>query len=153
MPLDKGSVEVNAIDNESEVVDWRKYKIGVIRPIFYAKRLIGSKPKKLAVAPDTLDILPLDDANKVEGKDSTEHKFKLYFHGEPYKAKAEVKIYSPKGWIWEGELSDEGAFSFVSEWPGLYVVEAIVMENTPGTFKGKEYEAIRHRATLSVVLK
>ena len=32
----------------------------------------------------------------------------------------------------------------------LYVVEVEYQENTPGQFKGKPFEASRHRATLAV---
>jgi hypothetical protein len=44
--------------------------------------------------------------------------------------------------------------SFTPLWPGFYVVEVEYQEKTPGEYKGKAFEALRHRGTLTVdVLK
>lgn len=143
---------VLAIDDEGEVVDWRKHRLGIVRPIFYARAIVPGSSGNAPDAPKkyALDLLPLDVAAGVI-KVGAPAKFRVLFNGEPYTGRAELRVYAPNGWSWEGSLSKaDSTVSFTPLWPGLYVAEAIVREERSGTFKGKEYEAIRHRATLSL---
>lgn len=142
-----------AVDDEAPVVDLSQYRIGVVRPIYYAHTFVpylsssGSKDEWSSPS-TTLDLLPFQNNTKLSVGKATS--FQIRFKAAPLSARAEVRIYAPNGWSWEGDVKEQGKVTFIPEWPGLYVVEVIVMEETLGEYNGKKYEAIRHRATLTL---
>jgi hypothetical protein len=122
------------------VRDWTAYGLGIVKPLFYARH----QPLEAARAPSTpalpLDILPT--ANRGV--------FKVFFNGQPL-AGTEVKIVAPNTWSQEGKTDAEGRVRLPMPWRGQYVLQAVHMERTAGTYDGKPYEARRHRTTLTVV--
>ena len=66
------------------------------------------------------------------------------------KKKGEVKEEDFKKWL-EGKTDAEGRVRLPMPWRGQYVLQAVHMERTAGTYDGKPYEARRHRTTLTVV--
>ncbi|HEX7235080.1 MAG TPA: hypothetical protein VF243_07415, partial [Nitrosospira sp.] len=52
------------------------------------------------------------------------------------------------------ELSadENGKVIIPTPFTGQYVLEVIHRESQPGEFEGKQYEAVRHRATLTFIL-
>ena len=127
---------LTAQDTAMPVKDLRKNHIGIVKPMYYA-RFVGNG----AEAPSTqaLDIQPL-------GAD----RFRVTLHGKPL-AKAKLLAYAPNQWMREYETDDVGEASVHTPWPGLYVLEVVQLEATPGTYQGEPYEAVRHVSTLSLV--
>lgn len=158
-----GVVDLVAEEVESPVVDYTNSGIGVVRPTFYARtRFLSFDERRVAKGAwgaepvTTLDIIPITvhlDSRRGRFGPAAEDEvvFQVYFKGDPVDATPDtLNVYGPNGWIWKAVVDQRGVARFKPLWPGLYIVDAIVMERTPGTFKGTAYEAIRHRATLSI---
>lgn len=64
-----------------------------------------------------------------------------------------LRVYAPNGWGIEVRLDPSGVGTFQPLWPGQYVADCIHLERTPGKFKGREYEALRHRATYAFTVR
>jgi hypothetical protein len=122
-----------AQDVERDVVDYTKHGIGVVKPAFYARA--AADP---SIAPaQTLDVLP------VAGSSAT---FRVTFKNAPL-ANATVSVTAPNLWMREHKTTSEGLVMVEMPWPGQYVLDVVHKEVGPGEFKGKPYEAVRHRAT------
>lgn len=143
------SSAVLAIDDSSEVVDMRKYGKGIVRPIYYARAVTAAPTVK--GTKQTLDIIPTD--SEVSLPTGKEARLDLIFRDAPASAKVELMVFAPNGWAKELKADEFGKIKFIPLWSGRYVIEAILTESIPGEFKGKSYEAVRHRATLSIVAK
>lgn len=139
---------LSAIDDESPVVDLSKHRIGIVRPIFSATAVLPGSDAALSLRTPgpALQLLPAAATNLRTGQEVS---FKIMLNGAPVAQKATVYINAPNGWAWEGEVAD-GSVAFTPLWPGQYVADVVVLEEVPGEFKGKTYEAIRHRATLTL---
>ncbi|MFQ5715822.1 MAG: DUF4198 domain-containing protein [Nitrospinales bacterium] len=160
-----GFYDLVATDAQSPVVDYSKYDIGVVRPIFYTRaRLLSFQEGTLSERAQIprpvldLDIIPLtrhlDIRTGAFGPAaSQEVVFRVFFKGKPFADRAEINIYAPNGWLWEGRVDIDGIGRFTPIWPGLYVIDVVYKEKVPGKFAGKVYEAVRHRATLSLVVR
>jgi hypothetical protein len=138
--LDKASGWVLAVDTKSEVKDYRKNRLGIVKPMFYARAAIANQ---LAAAGPSLplDILPVPgDAKAVQ----------VFFAGRPL-PNAKVSVYAPNLWMQELQCDAQGKLTPATPWPGRYVLDVIHEEARPGEYNGKAYESIRHRMTLSFV--
>jgi hypothetical protein len=125
-------------DLAGKVQDWSKSDIGIVKPMFYGRAAVAGKVS--ATKPTlTLDILP-DPSNP--------HELQVFFNQQPL-PKAKVLIYAPNQWMQEFQTDEAGKVKISTPWPGLYVLDVIYKERTPGEFEGTKYEAIRHRATFS----
>jgi hypothetical protein len=121
---------------DTEVKDYTKSGIGIIKPMFYSR----SGPMNSEAPPQPsleLDILP------VAGSPGS---FQVYFKKNPL-ADAKVMIYAPNLWMQEFKSDAEGKIKIETPWEGRYVLDAVHKEELKGVFKGKSYDAIRHRAT------
>lgn len=121
-----------------KVKDMTKHNFGIVKPMYYAR--IGSG-KAEAASSHALDIQPLGN-NKV----------RINLNGKPL-AKAKFKVMAPNQWLQELDADDNGEATFSMPWAGLYVLEAIYLEPSKGSYQGDAYENIRHVSTLSVVNK
>jgi hypothetical protein len=138
--LDKANGWVLAVDTKSEVKDYRKNRLGIVKPMFYARTAIGNQ-LAAAVPSLTLDILPVPgDAKAVQ----------VFFAGRPL-PNAKVSVYAPNLWMQELQADAQGKLTPSTPWPGRYVLDVIHEEAKPGEFNGKGYESLRHRMTLSFV--
>ena len=118
------------------IKDWRTNGIGIVKPMYYARYA----PQGTIATPTlALDIIPASDGKSV----------KVYLATTPL-AGATVSFYAPNGWLQSGKTNAQGDFTISMPWRGQYVTEVIHLEAKPGTFNGGAYEAIRHRATLSL---
>lgn len=159
-----GIYDLVGTDAKSLVVDYTKYGIGVVRPMFYARTRILSFQDGLVSKnvrkPEPrmgLDILPvtrhLDHMNGKFGPAPKEEMvYQIYFNGKPLTQKADILIYAPNGWMWEGKADSEGTGRFSPLWPGTYVIDVVFKEQVPGNFMGKPYELVRHRSTLTLAV-
>ena len=75
--------------------------------------------------------------------------FIVMFNGMPL-TQNKVTLYAPNDWEKEYKTDDKGGVVMPLPWRGQYVVEVIFKVPSAGEFGGQKYEAIRHRATLTV---
>lgn len=138
--LDEQAGWVLAIDAKSEVKDYRKHRLGIVRPMFYARTAIANQG---AAARPTLqlDILPVPGDPKA---------VQVFFDGRPLAA-AKVSVYAPNLWMQELQSDAQGKLTPATPWPGRYVLDVVHEEAKPGELNGQRYEAVRHRMTLSFV--
>lgn len=166
LPVDEtGLYDLVATDTTNPVVDWRKFDIGIVRPLFYARSWLlsfqeggVSERVRMPKAVLDLDILPvtrhLNVGSGTFGPEVGEEViFRVLFKEKPLIERSKISIYATNGWLWEGRIDSAGIGRFTPLWPGRYVVEVIYLEKNPGEFEGKAYEAIRHRATLSLMAR
>lgn len=139
--LEQGSGWLLARDVLSEVKDYRKSDLGIVKPMFYARAAVANHAEPPARPSLELDILP------VAGEAGA---LQVYFGGQPL-AGAKVLVYAPNLWMQELKSDERGRVIPKTPWPGRYVLDIVHKEAKPGEFKGQRYEAIRHRMTYSFV--
>ena len=124
------------------VKDWTKSGIGVVKPMFYARHSAWPLKTAALAAPEMkLDIQPVM---------GLKNGFIVMLNGMPL-TQNKVTLYAPNDWEKEYKTDDKGGVVMPLPWRGQYVVEVIFKEPSAGEFGGQKYEAIRHRATLTVV--
>jgi uncharacterized GH25 family protein len=121
-----------------KVKDLSKHHYGIVKPMYYAR--IGNGNAEAATS-HALDIQPIGN-NKV----------RINLNGKPL-AKAKLKVMAPNQWMQELDANENGEASYEMPWTGLYVIEAIHLEQNPGHYEGDVYENIRHVSTYSIVNK
>jgi hypothetical protein len=130
------NAELIAEEKRMGVRDWSGSGIGIVKPMFYARATGTNAAVKPAMQ---LDIVPTGSADQ----------FKVWFKDQPL-AKSAVTVYAPNGWWQEHKTDANGNVALARPWRGQYVIEVIFLEKAAGTFEGKTYNAVRHRATLTV---
>lgn len=156
-----GRYAVMAEQREAHVQDLTKYDMGIVKPMFHARGQflcfeegrVGEREPDAAVHQD-LDVIPLTKGlNLAKGTltygPGGEIVVKVLFKGAPFASK-HLLVHAPIGWDKELHTDAHGIASFTPPWTGRYVFEAEHQEKTPGEFKGKPFEAVRHRGTLAL---
>lgn len=160
-PCMPGRYAVTAHQAQAGVQDLTKHDIGIVKPMFYARTefvcyadgRVGERQPDPQASLD-LEVIPLSHGLDLARK-SVSHRLggeivlKILFKGNPLAAR-QVLVHSPIGWDKELHTDSQGIASFTAAWPGRYVVEVDYQEKTPGQFKEKPFEAVRHRGTLAV---
>ncbi len=121
-----------------KVKDLTKYYYGIVKPMYYARIGTGNAEEATNHA---LDIQPLGN-NKV----------RIHLNGNAL-SKAKLKVMAPNQWLQELDADENGEATFNMPWAGLYVLEAIYLEPSKGSYQGDAYENIRHVSTLSLLKK
>jgi hypothetical protein len=120
------------------VQDLREYEIGIVKPMFYART---EAPTGTMAAPAlNLDIVPTEKKNE----------FRVFFKQQPA-AGFKIMVYAPNLWMQELKTAEDGLVNIETPWPGQYVLDVVHKEAASGEFKGTAYEAVRHRATCSLL--
>ncbi len=156
-----GRYAVTARQQDAAVQDLTKHDMGIVKPLYYARTefvcyadgRVGERQPQPVPAAD-LEVLPLSRGmdlshQTVSPRVGSEVVLNVLFKGAPV-ASRQVLVHSPIGWDKELHTDTQGVASFHPAWPGFYVVEVEYQEKTPGQFKGKPFEAARHRATFTV---
>lgn len=160
-----GRYNLIANDHETEVKDGtRSATIGMMyKPMYYARtQLLVFEPGRVSEREAEitglldLDIVPLtshlDPLNgTISPKVGDEVVIQVLFKGEPL-AKAKPLAYAPIGWLKELRTNSKGITRFTPLWPGTYVIDCVYLEKAPGQFERKNYQAIRHRATFTLIV-
>lgn len=147
-----------------EVQDLTQSDGGIIRPLFFArtqflsfeKGRVSEREEEIKEYLD-LDIIPVTKSldpltGSIVPRAGDEFVVRVIFKGKPL-AKKRVNAFGPNGWIKEMQSTDSwGVTSFAPLWPGRYVLQITHDEKAPGEFKGKSYETLNHRATLSLLV-
>jgi hypothetical protein len=129
-----------AEDLTSEVKDYRKQEIGIVKPMFYARAALGNAapPERPSLE---LDLLPVPAQPGV---------FRVFFAGKPL-AGAKVFVYAPNLWMRELVSDEQGQVTAPAPWPGRYVLDVTHKDGKPGEYRGQQYASARHRMTFSFV--
>jgi uncharacterized GH25 family protein len=127
---------LTAIDNSMGVKDWRSSGVGMVKPIFYARYVASSAAMAAQMA---FDVTPSGRPGQ----------FIVTLNGKPL-AKTKVDMFAPNGWARDARTDEAGMVTFPMPWRGQYVIEVTHKEDIPGEFEGAKYEALRHRATLTI---
>ena len=149
-PKAAGKFEIELTNLVREVVDWTQYDIGLVQPTYYGHKAfyVGGKAEAKAKPTMRFQIVPVEE--KIVYSVNKPINLKLTYEGKDFKGK--LMVYAPNTWMKEVESKD-GTYTFTPLEKGMYIVESIYKEKAPGTFKGKSYEAIRHRTTLALTVQ
>ena len=128
---------VTAQELDYPVKDWTASGIGIAKPMYYARYGPGSAGASPSL---DLDVVPATDGKSVQ----------VWVHGKPL-AGATVALHARNGWSKTDKADAEGRATIAMPWRGQYVVEVIHAEKLAGSFGGKAYDVIRHRATLTMM--
>lgn len=142
---EKGDYRIWAINAKREVMDWSKYHIGIVKPMYYASVVLQTSGNTFPLPADTSNLLISQQAGK-------QPSFKITFKNSPLKD-AKVSVHAPGEWSKETKTDQDGYFSFLPFGKGIHVIECIYSEPVEGNFKDKKFEAIRHRATTTVIIE
>ena len=131
-----------AVEAGYPVKDWTKQGIGVVKPVFSARLSDWPLATALPPAPGIdLDVQPVPAS-----RDTVQ----VLFQGRPL-AGARLVVHAPNGWDQEHKADGEGKVRVLLPWRGQYVLEVLHRDAVAGEFQGQRYEAVRHRATLTIV--
>ena len=78
--------------------------------------------------------------------------FKLFWKGGPVSA-SQVNVVTADGWTRVLRAEPDGSVKLPTSVPGLYVLEVSVKLNGSVTIDGKQYDDVRHTATLSFTVE
>lgn len=156
-----GRYAVLAEQTAAEVQDLTKYDHGIVKPMFHARSQfvcfeegrLGEREAE-ALPQFDLDVIPVSKGVNLAKGITTywpggEIVAKVVYKGAPL-ASRQVIVHAPNGWDKELHTDAQGIATFTPPWAGRYVLEVEHQDKTPGEFKGKPYEAVRHRSTLSL---
>jgi len=144
-PENDGLYTIIAINKVREVMDWSKYDIGVVKPDYYASKQVIVENNQSASG-ESKNLYPEFAIVPYPSKDNKQPAFQLLYKNKPF-PNTKLFVHAPNEWSKEFKTNDEGVFTFNPLWEGLYVIECIYKEKSPGTYNGKDYKAIRHRVT------
>lgn len=160
-PEEAGIYQVLTTNAAAKVMDLRSSNLGVVKPMYYSRQIVfcpgkdnTDKLKTSTLKPYfNLDLIP-DYSNSSLNKFSVNQavNFYSYFKKMPVKG-GKIFAHAPNGWSKEIDANDKGLCTFIPIWEGQYVIDWVYTENKPGTFQDKSYEAIRHRAVLTINVK
>ena len=152
-PEESGSYQIALTVNEAPVVDWRDYDLGILKTNFFSTATIQvgtTENSKLVSAPvsgkNQLVVTPVD---AISFDRETPIEFEVTFNGKPL-AEQEVVIGYQDKWFKSLYTDEAGKINLSLPWDDSFVIETVYTEETPGTFQGDEYEAIRHTATFRI---
>jgi len=124
-----------AVEAGVAVRDLTKNGLGIVKPMFYARYAELTAPQQVTLP---LDLVPVADG-----------RVRLTLNGKPL-ANAPLSLYSPRRAVTSSITDAAGEVAVATDEPGVYVLDAIHVEAKPGSFAGVAYEAVRHRATLTL---
>jgi hypothetical protein len=144
-PEQPGTYTLVLENNEVDVIDYTQYDFGIFKAHYNATARVqveGPLSDTRSVNPGGLTLKRLSS-----GSDSV--RLQVVYKDNPL-ANAEVKIYVSDLWSKTLESDPSGEISFYLPWQTTYIAEATMKEETPGIFKGDEYEFIWHCATFCI---
>ena len=152
-PKQKGSYQLALNVLKAPVVDWTEYDLGILKTNFFSSATVrvgstaGSNlPLK---STDTNNQLIVQPTKAVSFERQSPLQFKVTYKGKPL-ADQEVKVGYEDRWFKTLYTDEEGLVTTSLPWEGQFVIETVYTEETAGTFKGDDFEAIRQTATFSI---
>lgn len=144
-PQTEGGYTITGINDEREVQDWNRHGLGIVRPVQYLKAIYQVGGATTALSPSSfLDVA----VSKPQGSSYAIQSFK---NNVPF-AGATILVTHPGGEETTLVADKDGKATFTVDKPGLYLVGIEWIDKTPGQFKQKNYETVRHQLDYSLYL-
>lgn len=160
IPQSPGLYSIILKSNKAEVVDWREYDLGILKPNFYATAatVIGSnKAQKIEnhnQELENINPLVIHSMNKVENSlldTGDELMLRVSYKGKPLK-EHELVVGISDQWTKTVYTNNKGVARIRLPWAQQYVAEVVYTEENPGTFNEKDFEKVRHTASYTIKL-
>lgn len=152
-PEKKGHYQLALNITRAPVVDWTDYNLGVLKTNFFGSAIVkvgSSDSSSLTVDPVAeANQLVVQPTQTVSFERQSPIQFKVTYKGEPL-AEQEVKVGYKDQWFKTLYTDEQGIVTVSLPWDEQYVVETVYTEDSPGSFQGDDYEAIRQTATFSI---
>ena len=146
-PGQAGTYQVLLVNDTRAVQDWTSHKMGIVRPREYLRAVCqvgGGSPSAKPVY--YLDVTP--QMGLTSGKPAT---LLVTKDGAAY-ANAPVKLTTPDGKQTKQTADANGRLTLTPTGAGQYVVDVDFMDKTPGQYQGKDYQAVRNKTALTIVI-
>ncbi|OJV22582.1 MAG: hypothetical protein BGO21_05350 [Dyadobacter sp. 50-39] len=146
-PSENGTYVILLENKVREVADWRNTsgKLGIIKQNYYARATV-QVGDQVHVSQKAFTDLLVSSVHDPGAK--SEVVFLATFQGKPLQATTLV-VRAPGMQEIKLTTDEQGKVSWAGARPGLYTVTALLRFETPGTYKGVFYEAIREKATFT----
>jgi hypothetical protein len=144
-PTKEGVYQIIGLNDTREVHDWKRHNLGIVRPIQHLRTtyLVGTNSNE-QITENELDAI---------AKQSGDNIMVTAWKGQAVFPNAKFRVINPEGWIKEKITNENGKAQLKSNMKGLYLIELEYIDNTPGNFKGKDYETIRYRCETTINFK
>nr|WP_293834308.1 DUF4198 domain-containing protein [uncultured Arsenicibacter sp.] len=147
IPRRAGTYQALLVNDTRAVQDWTKHNLGIVRPREYLRAICQIGGGMLSAKPVFyLDITP--QSKPVAGKAAT---VLITKDGAAY-ANAPVKLTMPDGKQSKLTADANGLLTLTSTGAGQYVLDVDFMDKTPGKYQDKDYQAIRNKMALTLIL-
>lgn len=135
------------VNDTRAVQDWTSHKMGIVRPREYLRAVCQVGGGSLSAKPvHYLDVTA--ETGLASGKPAT---LLITKDGAAY-ANAPVKLTTPDGKQTKQTADANGRLTLTPTEAGQYVVDVDFTDKTPGQYQGKEYQAVRNKAALTITL-
>lgn len=142
-----GTYQVLLVNDTRAVQDWTSHKMGIVRPREYLRAVCQVGGGSLSAKPVYyLDVTP--QVALVSGQPAT---LLVTKDGAAY-ANAPVKLTTPDGKQTKQTADANGQLTLTPTGAGQYVVDVDFMDKTPGQYQGKDYQAVRNKTALTLVV-
>ena len=146
-PQKAGTYQVLLVNDTRAVQDWTSHKMGIVRPREYLRAVCQVGGGSLSAKPvHYLDITP--ETGLASGKSAT---LLVTRDGAAY-ANAPVKLTTPDGKQTKQTADAAGRLTLTPTGAGQYVVDVDFMNKTPGQYQGKDYQAVRNKTALTIIV-
>lgn len=144
-PQAEGIYQVIGVNETRDVQDWTKHNLGITRPVQYLRTVyvVGNPPKSVVNPSQFLDVVASKLGNQIL--------LEAHKDQQPL-SKVQLTVINPDGWEKTKVTNEKGKVAFIPSGKGLYLVELEWIDKTPGTFQGKNYETIRYRCDMSILI-
>lgn len=146
-PKQAGTYQVLLVNDTRAVQDWTKHNLGIVRPREYLRAICQIGGGTLSAKPVFyLDATP--QSKPAAGKVAT---VLITKDGAAY-PNAPVKLTMPNGKQSKLTTDANGLLTLTPTGAGQYVVDVDFMDKTPGKYQDKDYQAIRNKMALTIVV-
>lgn len=142
-PSQEGSYEIIGINDEREVQDWTKHNLGIVRPVQYLKTVyrVGNANSKQGSS-SFLDIT-------VSSTEKGTYHIQVFRNNSSYQSDKLVIVH-PDGEETTLKTDKDGKAVFTAKTSGMYLIDVEWIDKTPGQFKQRPYESVRHKLDFSL---
>lgn len=138
----EGTYQITGINDEREVQDWTTHNLGITRPIQYLETTYQAGALVTRPVPSSLLGVQL---KAVEGQ----YEILVLKNNKPLSsAEVTVSLFGKKEKVLR--TNKDGKASFHADSPGIYLVGVEWIDPTPGQFKEKPYQTVRHKLDYSL---
>lgn len=155
-PQKAGVYHIYANNSKIEIKDWNKYKMGMVKPGYYAMAPVvvadtNSKIPTMAKPDAALNPLFIFENSNTYKANLAPTKLKVVFKNEAFKNE-DISIQFANGWTKSIETNKQGEAEFTAPWAGKYVMTVHHHDKTPGKYNSTNYESSWHVAAYSFSL-